>query len=269
MPTKSVPYSFSTKNADFCNTEKNFFTVRLNNPIDIPLDALDCEIALHSSTIWNSSPNIITAANKLYVIYNSINYILVIPQGLYSLDHLQSSLAELLVQNSLPADLFVLSGNETTQKIKIQYNYVNCQINFIPNDSIFHILGFNQRISPIGPVDQLLKFDISDNTANFNQVNGYFILCESLVNNGVSLNASSYSILGQIPIISPPNSIINYETRTPLYICCNHLLGKKIYDLDFRILSTDLKPVTIVEDWSFTIMITTEYGENRRPPPYF
>lgn len=269
MPTKSVAYTFGTKNADFCNEEKNFFSIRLTNPIDIPVDALDCELALHSATIWNSSPNIVTAVNKLYIIYNSANYVLTIPQGLYSLDHLQVVVAELLVQTSLPADLFVLTGSETTQKIKIQYNYLNCQIDFTHLDSIYDLLGFNKRISPVGLVDQLTKFDIGENTANFNQVNGYYIICETLVNNGVSVNSSSYSILGQIPITSPPNSIINYETTTPLFISCDHLIGKQIYDLDFRIISTDLKQVTIPEHWQFTLKIVKEIPNSRKPPPYF
>jgi hypothetical protein len=268
MTKKESAYIFSSFDSEYTNPEKNKFTVRLNNPIDIPYNAIDCEIALHSATLWNSSPNIVDGHNKLYIIYEGKNYTLTFAQGLYSLDLLTTSVSTALAQAGLPTNLFTLSASSITQKITIHYSVINTQIDFTPDDTIRTFLGFSSRISPIGPVDILVKFDTADNVAHVNLVNFYYIVAENLVNNGISINDRSASILGAVPIISPPNSIINFISPSPVYICCTHLISKKLFDLTFHITNERLEPITMIEDWSFTILVNYTLPEYNSPPSY-
>jgi hypothetical protein len=255
MVIKTYPHFFNSRNAEYINPEKNQFSVRLSTPISIPIEAKNCEIALHSAVLFNNSPNIFVGHNKLYLTYNGVQRVLIFPQGLYSIIELSETLVTLLIQSSFPDDLINITSNDATSQLIIHFNYLETTIDWTPGDTIRHILGFTSRISPIGPVDVLLKIDVNDTTTEFNANNIYYILCPSLVNDGIYLNDIGASILGRIPISGLTNDIVSFEASHPIYICCDHLVGKKIFDLQFKLTNQNLENLLILEDYSFCILI--------------
>ena len=252
-------YIFSTKNADYVNADKNKFYVRMNQPIVIPDNASEVDISLHSAYIWNSAPNITTGKNKITYVVSSTTYTHTFPEGLYSLIDINNTLKSFFIQDGLPQNTFVLSGNDISQKVSITFNVADIIIFFGAADSISQLLGFNARPSPPPSIPPLNYVDTGDTVAKFYNVNAFVLTSETLVRDGISLNGINYNILGYIPITSGPYELINYSADNLILNCCNHLIGKRISELSFSIYNEDLIPVRLIEDSQFTILIRITY----------
>ena len=252
---KSFNIIFSTVNADSVNDDMNEFKVNLYNGISVPKQAKSAQVALYSARVWNSSPNIVPDVNdKLYITYQATPYVIEVPQGLYSDSLLAQTLSLLFEQESLPIDLISFIADIATQKILIRYNYADTQIDFTPADTFRDILGFDARLSPPTP-STLGELDSADNEAGFNTVNSFLITAENLVRDGIPIGATAINILAEVPIIAPPNSLINYEPNNLTFIQSDHLIGSQIFDFTFRILNEKAQPIKMIEDWSFSVVV--------------
>jgi hypothetical protein len=151
---KQLSYTFSSNTSTGAQNVQNdgaSFSVALNSPIYIPKGTVDCTIEVIQASVWNVSPNIAAefGNNLLNFTYNEVPYEFVIPDGLYSLTDLNTTISRLLANAFLPGNLFLLSGDQSTQETVITYTVAGVRVDFTINDSIRTVLGFDARLSPL------------------------------------------------------------------------------------------------------------------------
>ena len=251
--TKQFSIIFGSATADYVSPNMDKFQVTLNNPIAVPKEANSCDVALYGANIWNSSPNIVTGVNDVFsYIINGVPASVIIPEGLYSLSDYSQTINQ-LIGNTTD---FIFTGNSATQKVTIETDN-NRQIDFTQPFSQRDILGFNSQVVP--PLNTPLDFTtIAPNIANFNNVNAFLVTMD-LLNDGLPVNAISGSILAQVPIIAPPNSLIYYEPASPIFIQTDQIIGKTISQINFGLTNELLNPIKVREDWAITVSIRYEY----------
>ena len=257
---KQLCYTFSSNTSTGAQNIQNngaSFSVALNSPIYIPKGTVDCTVEVLQAAVWNTSPNIAVEFGnyRLSFSYNETVYGFVIPDGLYSLTDLNTTISRLLANAGLASNLFILSGDQSTQKTVITYSVSGVRIDFTRPDSIRTVLGFDARLSPVGGISAAGQSDFSDNTAVFNRINSFFVR-SSMVNNGLPLNNVGSGIIAAIPITAAPGSQINYAPTIPIAVDASDLPGTTLQFISFDLLDQELRYVnTVGEDWSITLAI--------------
>ena len=264
---KQLSYTFSSYTSTGATNIQNngaSFSVALNSPIYIPKGTVDCTVEVLQAAVWNTSPNIAAefGNNRIRFGYNEVGYTFVIPDGLYSLKYLNATISRLLANAGLPSNLFLLTGDDSTQKTIITFTVAGVQIDLNLTSQIAFV--HDARMSPAGGNSTAGQSDFSDNTAVFNRINS-FIVRSSMVNNGLPLNNIGSGIIAAIPITAKPGSQINYAPNIPIPVDASNLPGTTLQFISFDLLDQDLRYVnTVGEDWSITlaikfkILLTTE-----------
>jgi hypothetical protein len=257
---KQICYTFSSNTATGAQNIQNngaSFSVALNSPIYVPNGTVDCTVEVLQAAVWNTSPNIAAdfGNNKLTFSYAESVYNFTIPDGLYGVKDLNTNISRLLANAGLPSNLFLLSGDDSTQKTIITYTVSGVIIDFNVANSIRTVLGFNARLSPGENSSTAGQNDTSDNTAVFNRINSFFIR-SSMVNNGLPLNNVGSGIIAAIPITAKPGSQINYAPTIPIPVDASNLIGTTLQFISFDLLDQDLRFVnTVGEYYSVTLAI--------------
>ena len=212
------------------------FEFKLSPPLSIPPEATSASVSVPSSTIWWTVPNIKSGENdKFYVRGKNkfdvvTDFVIIIPQGLYSLPELEQALLTELENSDakiLPYPLVNMHEDSATGRALIRLNYTDVVVTFNA-DSPWKVLGFK----PYAPYNVL---DASDNdinnlgpfVADFNPVDT-FLIHTSLVNQGLGINNIHSSIVSQVQINVPPGSQIITESLRPPELEANHLIGAKV-----------------------------------------
>ena len=218
------------------------FTVRLEEPIEIPKDALNCTITVEESTVWWTVPNIITGENdKLYVTGPTQanpavdqTVAIVIPQGLYDVSGLNESVQNLLenagfqVSDGVPAvskPIFTITSDDATSKVVLRFEYPTTEIDFTPADTPKNILGFDSLV--YGPYVGAPQNILAPSVAGFNTVN-YFLIHSDLAPQGIRFNNSYNQTISQVLIDVAPGSQIVSTPFNPAKSNCDRLAGTKI-----------------------------------------
>jgi hypothetical protein len=245
------------------------FTVQLNNPIVIPHKALSCSLVLLQAEIWNVVPNISAKIgnNTLYIYTDYVpltdpptapnpqNVQIVIPDGLYSLDGLNSFIGSALTNLDLPVNLITLSSDSATQTVVINFNYDNTQLDFTQSNTLNEILGFNSRLVPL-VLEPAVHIEFGDNPAKFNRTDS-FIIKGDLISNGIPFNNINSGVLASIPITAKAGSQIVYAPYNPIVIDCDELIGKSKSNFSFQLTDQLNRNVdTVGEIWSFSVQIS-------------
>jgi len=235
----------------------SFFNVQLDNPIVIPKASVSCSIDVIAANIWYVQPNISATLgnNNFTYIYNGISRTILIQDGLYSLENLNSLLSKEFLSQGFDPALINLSGDYSTQKVVMTFSDTNLQVNFNVPNSIRTVLGFNPVIVP-AVIQPANYFVYGDTEAAFNTINNFYIK-SSLVTDGLPINNTTFGIIGNIPI--PPNSagrLINYAPNITTSIDTNELIGKSTSNFSFQLLDDSLRAApTVGEFFSFTLRI--------------
>jgi hypothetical protein len=266
---KQICYTFSSNTSTGAQNIQNngaSFSVALNSPIYIPKGTVDCTVEVLQAAVWNTSPNIAAefGNNRLRFTYAEVIYDFIIPDGLYGLKDLNTTISRLFANAGLPSNLFLLSGDQSTQKTVITYTLAGVRIDFDITDSIRTVLGFDARLSPAGADSVAGQNDTSDSTAVFNRINSFFVR-SSMVNNGLPLNNVGSGIIAAIPITAPPGSQINYAPTIPIPVDASNLPGNSLQFISFDLLDQDLRYVNTVGEYysvtlaiKYKILLTTE-----------
>ena len=253
---RSSSYFFNSAEeagAQKIGTNGNRFNIQLLDGISIPERALYATLEVTSAQIWNTSPNISAGANndKFYISYNGTPFTITIADGLYGIAELESYLQREFITLGLPQDLISLSGDDSTQRSVITFNYASTVIDFTPADTCRDVLGFNS-----GTVAAAINGSIySDTQAAFNRVNSYFIR-SNILSTGIPQNKFGTGIIAGVPIDVSPGSQITYSPRHPLRANADELIGKSKQYLEFTLLDQLERDVsTNGEEWSFTLVL--------------
>jgi hypothetical protein len=263
---KQLSYVFSSDPSNGAlnlSKDGDRFSVQLNQPIMVPADSLNCSLKLRSAKIWNTVPNISLEIgnNKLYIYTDFIStgsptlHTIEIPDGLYSLDGLNTFLARELVSLDLPSNLITMASDDSTQKVVLTFNQVNTWLDFTQPDTARDVLGFNSRLVPNIPEGAGYS-EVADSVAKFNRTDS-FLISGDLVSNGIPVNNVSKGILGEVLITAKPGSQINYTPYLPLSVNATELIGKAKNFFTFSLTDQLSRSVdTLGERFSFTIVIS-------------
>jgi hypothetical protein len=246
------------------SSDGSSFEIALEDPLEIPKNSFNCSVCVESAEVWWTCPNLITGQNDKLYIYGDSNalvpvpqlYIVTIPQGLYDLTGLNTSILtqlQNLGSRTDPSPLINLSADSNTQKVNIKYNYNNVYIDFSQANTFREILGFNSQV--YGPYIAAPINVLAPNTAAFNQIN-YFLIGSDLVRQGIRFNNTYAGVIAQVLIDVSPGSQIVSTPFNPSRIQCDELIGSKRTNLRFRLSDDKLRPVnTNGEYYSARIVI--------------
>lgn len=232
------------------------FSVTLNLPLLIPKTAIEAVAAVLQANIWNTSPNIAAAfGNNIFKFTTTQapagTYTIVIPDGLYSLDGLNTFLSTEFVNRTLPADLFVIGGDFATQSSIVSIQFAGDSVDFTVPNTVGSILGFNSEVLT-APSNEFSFF--SENPATFNRNNSY-IIASNLVSQGIPVNNQSAGIITTVPINIAPGSQITYQPQNPVWFDVGELIGNSKLNINFRLLNQNLQVTpTGGEFWSFVVL---------------
>lgn len=257
--TQSIPLIVNSSvgaGAENVSADGSTFQITLYDPISIPKGAVNCKAGVVSAAIWNTSYNIAAAyGNNRFEFTTSVapanTYTWTIPDGLYSVAGLNGYLSSQFVNTGLPANLITLSGDMATQKSIITFLTSGDSINFTIANSIREVLGFDAAIITAPSANYSFY---SDNTAQFNRINS-FIISSNLVSRGIPVNSNSQGIIGTVPISMPPGSQIAYSPQNVVWFSAKELIGQNKLNMRFSLLDQDLRPVQVVDPYSFTLVI--------------
>jgi len=250
---RTQSFIFSSANATTVSANRDEFSVTLDNPITIPSHARGVHVGVYNARVWNSVPNIVTGVNDLLYLTASPDpqKILTIPQGLYGVSPLNTTIGNLLQNEGYDSDLITIRGDSATQKVYIIFKNTDISLDFTQAQTIGNLLGFDTVITSASAGEIIFAPVI----ARFNQVNSFLISCSDLVHNGIPTNNSSASILVEVPITAGANSQINYNPNNVLWIQSDHLISKSLQHLSFRITNERLESLVINEDWSVLVSV--------------
>ena len=250
----SNPASGSTNQSE----DGSKFSVTLNNPLRLPESVVSCKMGVVSASIWNSSPNLSAAFNnnEFRFTVSSTQYLITIPDGLYSLSDLSAYLTSQFSIRGLSPPPFSFSANEPTGQVIITYRDATLSLDFTGN-SVGVILGFPSATYPYPQATGGVLY--SPAVAKLNRNNSYLIKT-TLVSSGIPLNSSAQGIISSIPIpAGSVNSLIAYNPPQILWFDCSELIGSTKSNFSFELTNENLQPTpTSGNYYSFTVLI--EYG---------
>ena len=262
---RSTNYLFSSDpaaGAQNINDDGNQFSVLLNDPISIPKEAVYCSIELVSAVVVNVMPNVSEeyGNNKIVFDHEAKTYDFTFPDGLYALEDINAFLARTFEENGLPADLFVFTGDDATQKVVMKFNNAGTQIDFLNNpNSINTLLGFDPLLYPQFAPSVGGESFTSQETAKINRITSWFLHCD-LARNGIPVNAVGSNIIAQVPI--PAGSVgktIGFSPFNPLPVAIDHLIGFPVNSVECR-LSDQLNRDVLTLGEAFSFLVRIRYG---------
>ena len=207
------------------SADGSYFEIQLQDPLALPNDAINVQLAVEEAEIWWTVPNVITGQNdKFYVTHAGVPYIVTIPQGLYDLTGISQTILRELENLGLPTSpaLFTFSPDTATSKVEIKFNYTTTSIDFTQPDTPRLLLGFNAAV--IGLVPVAGETIVADNVASFNTVN-YFLLHSDLTSSGIRNNNTYTQTVAKVAIDVAPGSQIVYKPFNPARINADDLIG--------------------------------------------
>jgi len=258
MPSHTL--FLNSENATTSSTNGDEFMIRFNQPIEIPRDAKNTKIYLHSANIWYAFPNITIAGGNadFYITDDAANatkYNIVLDDGLYSLSDLSTEIDRLLLaDHAISSGTLTLSGDYSTGKVIVNLA-TGYQVNFA-SDTMYELLGATSgQLVPSGGLTTGTYTEKLPNVATFSSLANILLHC-SLSNSGV-YNTSTSTVLGSIPITSEPGYEIVYQPYNLLKLNADHLRGSSINEITCFITDDDgsTRLNTNNEDWNCVICI--------------
>lgn len=248
------------------------FEIQLDGEgISIPKDAINVNLSTEETTVWWTVPNIITGVNDTFYVYGDNDqtpavpqlYTIVISQGLYDLSGLNQAIqAELETAGARttgpggePLSLVSLTADDSTQKVRLRFNYTNVYVDFAPANTFREILGFDAQ--QYGPYAAAPLSILANQIASFNQIN-YFLLHSDLVNKGIRFNNRYNQTISQILIDVAPGSQIVSTPFNPAKCNAQELAGSKRTNLRFWLTDDKQRNINTNGEY-FTARIVIHY----------
>ena len=248
------------------------FEIQLDGEgISIPKDAINVNLSVEETTVWWTVPNIITGENDTFYIYGDNDqtpavpqlYTIVIPQGLYDLSGLNQAIqaeletagARTIGPGGEPLSLVTLTADDSTQKVRLRFNYANVYVDFAPANTFREILGFADQ--QYGPFPAAPLSILAPSIAAFNQIN-YFLLHANMVNKGIRFNNQYNQTISQILINVAPGSQIVSTPFNPAKCNAQELAGAKRTNLRFWLTDDKQRNINTNGEY-FTARIVLHY----------
>ena len=241
------------------SADKSTVFINLDSPgIQIPTGAVEITFRVEQASVWYTAPNISAALgnNRIdYLVASVAQAPIIIPDGLYSVEELNTALGRELVNRGQLVDGIVLSGEDSTQKVIITVQ-IGYQIDLTNFESLRGVIGWNSQVYPaIAPV--AIESKPGENDAAFNNINEFTVRTD-LVSEGIQVNNSGRNLLAVIPITSGSvNSQIIYQPNHPSIVEASEYRGKTINN--FYISIADEVGVSVVQSEPWSVLLVLKY----------
>jgi hypothetical protein len=235
------------------------FTMQIQEGLAIPAFAEQVTVYMMSGSFWYVFPNITTGVNdKMYISYddgiNPINnYVLTIPQGIYTMSALNNAIS-LQLTNAGSDPLILLTGDDATQRsvIKFLKHTVSIDLSVVRTDTFRDLLGFSPQILTSTFENESVY---SDNIADFGELTSIEFHTD-LISQGMSKNGRYTNLLYSVPIETKVGRNQAVEPFNPIGFSEQALAGGGRTYFKFW-LTGDSRPVnTLGENWNCRLKIT-------------
>ena len=240
MQNRSIPF-FVGSSDDLGATEvtagRDSFNVQFKNPLNIPENAENITLELHTATIWWTVLNIKAGINDKFRFSDLEEYkTITISPGLYDVAALSAAINNGLINEGMKSDLIKLTGDSATQKVLATFSEAQCRIDWI-SDSFYELCGFTEnQLVPAGGETTGPYSELAPNVAAFSDVSS-FLVHTSLVSGsgGIPQGNKSFHLIASIPIAVPPGSQQIYQPYIPIRLDCPHMKGQVISNASFNV----------------------------------
>jgi hypothetical protein len=222
---------------------KSQFNVQFDEPITIPVHAINPTIEVDEAIIYNNEPNFVSISEFKY---DGLPYY--VPIGNWGLNELSEFMTFLI--RDLPAnstDKIQITGVDAISQVQVLSTK---NIEFV-STNFFDVLGFSATQNPILGG----KTTLGDNKAKVNAIDYYLIACD-IVSNGIRYNNDYNQIVAQVAITQETGSAIIYAPIQPALIPMDEAKGMIRSRVQARLLNNRLEPAnTNGESWSVRLRI--------------
>ena len=220
------------------------FTFKIQNTdgFNISKHVKNVELAVIGAEIWFNTPNITEQNNKFYFSYNGQDYDVTFPTGLYSVEHLGTTLKRLVssVLNIPDEKIFLIEPDEPSQSVVITINNSGDSVYFDRPNTFRELIGYSART--LTSTRNNHSF-IGDLRATFSDLS-YYMIQSNLCTEGIMVNGQFDSIIAKIQITSEANGQIQYQPSQPAIVDCTERLRKnKDREFTFSLLDNNLNRV--------------------------
>jgi hypothetical protein len=236
----------------------DYFETDLKRPISIPKKATNCVIEVVNAQIPWTVINISSSNNKFRLNYSTdgktiTNYDITLPDGLYDISLLNSTVSRLLTNlSSTLQNIVTISGNYATNHSTFNLSDQYYQIEWVAS-SFYTLMGctLNQTI-PNAAFTTGNYYEDSPAVATFGDVSGFLVHSDIIK---VGINYASYSnILADVLINVRPGSLINYLPYNPLKLDASELIGADLKHLRFWITDQKNRSVNLNGEYWSTLL---------------
>ena len=256
----SISLFFESGSAPNYDKTTSTFSVNLQSAIRVPAEAKLCKIRVVQSEIWNLVSNVDTSqGNKIRVDIGGTGTNIVdltIPDGQYSVEALNISIQNALIDQGELATVLTIEGDAPTQRVKFSSSVAGTIVSFPAFDYMFNILGFSLG----GSLTLTLVgvFYLAPNIARFNNINA-FLLHSDIADAGIPVNGDYLGVIAKIPITAPSGSLIVYQPGYPISIDATGLIGQSVQNVQFWLTDeSGTRRVNTREDYSVLLEIVYE-----------
>ena len=242
------------------SSDGSSFEVILEDPLRISDKMKSCTVEVHDGTVWWTIPNISSTLgnNKFYLEHLTVNYVITLQDGLYSLAELNASLdREIEVLTGL-SGLVTLESDDATQKVNIQVNQIGSRIDFTQSDTFRSIIGFSSKLVPT-LVSTGVYNELATSVASFNSIS-YFLLHSDIVTRGMRVNNQYNQTIARILIDETPGSQILFRPYNPLKIGAWDLMGATRNRIKFWLTDQDNNAVNTNGE-IFSAIVVIKYSD--------
>ncbi len=237
------------------------------SPLVVPDGAVNANIGVIKSNIWWTTFNISSTLgsigqgnNIMYVeapdtVDVTTSYVITIPDGLYDLPRLNNTVQQLLANEGAkvsPDPVLALLADTATQKVVIQFNYDDVEVDFTPGDTFRDIVGWTAV--NVGPFTPVPHFESAPNVAAFNTITSFRINSD-IVQSGLLFNGQFSQTLATVQIDVPPGSLINFDPQNVTRISANQLSQRAVIRHWLTDDNGDLVD-TASENWSYELELS-------------
>ena len=224
----TIPIFFNSKDG-YKNSLGNESSYQLNPSILLDPNNNNYYEMLSATVVYNTSNLSASKLNNTFTFDDGVLHTYIFPDGLYSLADIQETLSENLVNDGLPSNLFILSGDSSTQKTSLQINAVGVSIDVSTNTLLNKLLSFTSNIGPTVLSDGWYE---SNDVAKLNSLLEYQVRCN--FTNGSYFNKNGLTNI--VDVIVPFNAQVGSQIfREPINPIYNKISVSTIDEISFRI----------------------------------
>jgi hypothetical protein len=240
--------------------------IRFDEPLRVPVNAVNVELQVAGTSVWYTQPNIITGINdELKVEVDGVTITKTLPQGQYNLESLILEIEVLLdtfpefISPNLVEQTLSFSADVARERVVIKINTAtNFRIVFGPN-GFGSLLGFvdgtyGPPFVPMRPAP--VSYAVEGLNTQSLQTIEYYLVHSDIAPRGIRVNSGFQQVVAQVPLDAGSGQQTVYAPINPPKCRAQNLAGLSIDRMAVWITNEDNGPISSPEPFSVRMIIT-------------